>query len=145
MMQDIKNNKYFYCKDLPKQTVFFEEDGEESAELLRLGRLNTELYRNRTCITTIYGKQAFVPTINITVETDTNDKCFIIINIINKETKTTAKQLIIKSQKNNLPLTEMAKLYDEIINIVEAEGNEQVVTLIKTLRKKEDIVIDEKC
>ena len=144
-MQDIKNNKYFYCKDLPKQTVFFEEDGEESAELLRLGRLNTELYRNRTCITTIYGKQAFVPTINITVETDANDKCFIIINIINKETKTTAKQLIIKSQKNNLSLAEMAKLYDEIINIVEAEGNEQAVTLIKTLRKKEDIVINEKC
>lgn len=143
-MQNL-NNKMVYSKTLPKQIVFFEADGGPSPELLRLGRLNSELYKNRIYLTTIYGKQPFVPTITIFVETEADDKCFIIISIINKETKTTAKQLVIKSQKNNLSLKEMSDIYDEIINVIEADGTDQAINLIKLLNDKDDIDVDFLC
>ncbi len=137
-----KDTPIFY-KILPKQVVYKEENGEPSEAPYRLGRLDTELYRNKKVINTIYGKDAFVPKITIYVNVVNDDKGYILINILNAETNTCVKQIMIRSQHNNMSLDSLKELYDEIITLIN-DKTKLVIDLITLLRDK-DIEIEEYC
>lgn len=133
-----------YIKIFPKQKCFKETNGETSEVPLRLGRLTTDLYRNRTVINTIYGDKPFVPRIEIYVEFFTDIKGYMTINIINDETKTTAKQIVIRTQPNNMTIKALKNLYDEIMVVLDKYENEAVVKLIELIQSK-SLDVEEYC
>lgn len=139
----INNITSHFTKVLPKQKCYKVKNGDSSEVPLRLGRLDSELYRNKSVINTIYGEQEFIPKIDIFVNTYTDDKSYITINIINDETKVTAKQIIIRSQPNKLTLSTFKNLYDEIILLLDTE-TDAVIKLIELLRNK-NLEIEEYC
>lgn len=141
------NCKEVYIKILPKQVCYKVENGESSETPLRLGRLSDELYRNRNVITTIYGEEAFTPRVEVKTLVHTDDKCYIIITISNNETKTTVKQITLRSQPNNLTISDMKETYDEIIDLLNKETDTGFIDLIDLLRNKksDNIEIEEYC
>lgn len=133
-----------FVKILPKQTVYKVENGESSSVPLRLGRLDKELYRNQKVINTLYGENSFIPKIEVQTNINTDDNANIVINISNYETRTMVKQLIIRTQVNNMDLSKLKIIYDEIINILNSNSNTEVIELIELIRNKE-IQIEEYC
>lgn len=138
-----KNN--IFMKVLQKQSLYKEENGESSETPLRLGRLDSELYRNKDVITCVEGQRLFVPTVSVETLTYTDTKSYITINISNYETRCTVKQIIIRSQENNLSLLEFKELYDKIIDILNSESMTELVDLIEMLRSTENLRIEEHC
>ena len=132
-------------KVLPKQQCFKIDDGEKSEVPLRLGRINSDLYKNRKVITTINGEKSFIPKVELFVETLTDDKCYILLNIIDYETDIAVKQFTIRSQPNNLSISEMKTIYDEIVTYLNSDSNEILNDLISYLKEKDDIIIEEYC
>ena len=139
-----------YIKILPKQLCYKVEDGEASEVPLRLGILTDKLYRNRNVISTIYGEEPFVPKVEVKVFTHTDNKCYIIVTISNYETRTTVKQIVIRSQPNSLSLKEMKKIHSDLIDILEIDSETNIIDLIEFIRNiKNDedkiIQIEEYC
>lgn len=147
MNKDVENilNKSIpvFVKKLPKQKVFKEDNGEPSEVPYRLGRLNDELYRNRKVINTIYGEEEFIPEIRVYVNIITDYKGYITIDILNSETRNCIKQIIIRSQPNNMSINSLKEIYDEIVELLN-DTTKEVVDLIELLRDK-DIIIEEYC
>lgn len=133
-----------FVKILPKQTVYKVENGESSPVPLRLGKLDKELYRNQKVINTLYGENLFIPKIEVQTNINTDDNANIIINISNYETRTMVKQIVIRTQVNNMDLSKLKIIYDEIINVLNSNSNTEVIELIELIRNKE-IQIEEYC
>ena len=139
------NKEQLYIKVLNKQSLYKEENGEVFETPLRLGRLDSELYRDRDVITCIEGQNMFIPKVSVEVITHADDKSYIIIDIYNYETRTVIKQLVIRSQENNLSLAEFKEVYDKIIDILESESSTELVDLIEMLRSTKNLKFEEYC
>ena len=138
-----KLNTLMFTKWLPKQKVFKEDNGEPSEVPYRLGRLDGELYKNRKVINTMYGEEEFIPEIKIYISIITEVKGYMLINILNAETKSCAKQILVKTQPNEMTITDLNALYSEVVYLLE-DDTKTVIDLIELLRSK-DIAIEEYC
>lgn len=138
-----KLNTLMFTKWLPKQKVFKEDNGEPSEVPYRLGRLDGELYKNRKVINTMYGEEEFIPEIKIYISIITDVKGYMLINILNAETKSCAKQILVKTQPNEMTITDLNALYSEVVYLLE-DDTKTVIDLIELLRSK-DIAIEEYC
>ena len=114
---------------LPKQSCFKEDLGESSPAPLRLGEVES-VYRNQKNIHTRYGKSEFLSKIEIIVNIYTDLDSNIEINLFNIEDKSLFKKFVIKSLPNKLAITDMKRIYDELMETID---NDKSVALIKLI------------
>lgn len=140
----IDDRKKLLIKVYPKQSIYKEENGLIDEVPLRIGRLKEDYYQHREVITTILGKDPFVPRVEIEVITVTDSKCYIIITILDHTANTTIKQYVIKGEPKHSSLDDMKTIYNKLETILN-DDTKKVIDLIDCIKKEKNIHIDEYC
>jgi len=130
---------------LTYQSCYKVTKGEGIEPPLRLGRLDEELvYRNQKCINTIYGENKFIPLVTVEVIDNEINKYSLNVTISDKTNKQTLKQFVIRTQVNNLELSDIKEHYDKIKTILDENNENTLITLIEYIRNSE-LIYEEYC
>lgn len=148
-MNKIIDKPMFEVFILTKQSFYKEDLGEGVAAPLRVGRLNqTEemsddlIYKNRKVINTMFGTKPFIPRVEMRAFIEGYGKAYLVIDVFNHEAAQFLKKYTVRTQPNNLTITDLSDLWKSIKEILEADTDTTLIELVETLTTAENFTCE---
>ena len=120
---------------LPLQSCYKENKGDGETAPLRYGsnpktKELITIYKNQKNINTRYGKEKFIPKIIISTNIFTDHDGWLIIDIINNDDRGLVKKYVLKMENNGLTISDLRKIYEELLNKIDVNSNTGLVDFI---------------